>query len=619
MFGLGYSYDNLTVIKEVIDIEYSSGKFKLRINHPDDRDDIKLLNCEIKMEDENDFMNVAEYACCALEYFSQYKKLEHIYLSADKKLKFNYIIEQTRKIILRFIKLHPTAWRLLDIRYDLMNDLIEAKDYGLINDILSSKEVIHVPHSPDTIRNALSDNTILALFLDYYSNNAYALQNIGWMNTVVDIIPELQSDIKEKEYYTFYIQKLFYNPCFGSTQLDILHFEFIEISPNSDDLLKVFIPITQLIPQDSKLKLQEINYDKIADIRTVPFTDFTTNKKILTDIRERKFINFLKSLIFPSQYSSLEAEDHSPFIQLITKIIKKDEHNLREVLYENPSMGAIMNWMWRSSKFYWPRALCIFALYFLTYSIISWAYIAHFQITDLISIILPVFISSYILVHYYTFENGFKNAETRQNFTFIIFLSILILWYELGHALFILLGYSYLESDNPFSNIIDAILAVYDWSSISFNAWNFWPLTIISVLGGFVFVIILQNIIISFMSDAFADAVANSKHGAYRFQLDFIYDFALLKKSLEFNDLDSKFKDKIRAKYICFYDAPSITKLWKETSDKVVSKPYPRMQLIPKSGYESWPEKDCEFIWKKEEIENEKEKEKEENVFDLFA
>ncbi|CAG8646962.1 24748_t:CDS:2, partial [Racocetra persica] len=39
------------------------------------------------------------------------------------------------------------------------------------------------------------------------------------------------------------------------------------------------------------------------------------------------------------------------------------------------------------------------------------------------------------------------------------------------------------DSDNPFSSIIGAILAVYDWSSISLDIWNFWPLTIVSVIG----------------------------------------------------------------------------------------------------------------------------------------
>ncbi|CAG8551261.1 5194_t:CDS:2 [Dentiscutata erythropus] len=154
---------------------------------------------------------------------------------------------------------------------------------------------------------------------------------------------------------------------------------------------------------------------------------------------------------------------------------------------------------------------------------------------------------------------------------------------------------------DPFSNIVDAIIAVYDWSSISFDIWSFWPLTIISIVGSFIFVMILQNVIISFMGDAFSGAVTDGKRGVYRFQIDLIHEFALLKKSLEFNNLDSKFKDKIRAKYICFYDDPKITNSWKEESEKMKSEPYPNNQILSKSEFESWPIKDCKFIWEIEE------------------
>ncbi|CAG8765365.1 7663_t:CDS:2, partial [Racocetra persica] len=157
------------------------------------------------------------------------------------------------------------------------------------------------------------------------------------------------------------------------------------------------------------------------------------------------------------------------------------------------------------------------------------------------------------------------------------------------------------KPDNPFSNVIDAILAVYEWSSISLDTWNFWPLTIISVIGSFIFVVILQNIIVSFMSDAFSNALKDSKRGVYRFQIELIHDFAHLEKSLEFNNLDSKFKDKIRARYICFYDDSKITNSWKETSEKMKSKPYPQIQLLNKSGFESWPIENCKFIWRNEE------------------
>ncbi|RIB00518.1 hypothetical protein C2G38_1175367 [Gigaspora rosea] len=147
-------------------------------------------------------MNVVKYACYSLKYLSSYKKFE-LWFELHKS-KVTYIIEQTRKIILRFIRLHPTEWRLLDIRYDLMSVLIEAKEYELVKYILSSKEQLHIPQyiswegEKNTIHTALSDRTMLAYFLKYYSNNAVNNDYIGWMNTVVDIIPELYESNEKK-------------------------------------------------------------------------------------------------------------------------------------------------------------------------------------------------------------------------------------------------------------------------------------------------------------------------------------------------------------------------------------------------------------------------------------
>ncbi|CAG8497958.1 6931_t:CDS:2 [Cetraspora pellucida] len=533
---------------KVIDIKYCIGKFKLNIKFPEGIS-VKLPDeiPTIKMEDEDDLMNVVKYACYTLNYFSVYKEFEHVFLPDEEKDKLDFIIKQTKKIIWRFIKSHPTAWRLLDIHYDLMSVLIEAKDYELVNDILSFSKLVHIPHDVKTIHNALSDYAMLALFLEYYSNNA--INNIGWMNTVVDIMPEL-CDINEKEEdddnniisklfkseqkkrekeKESYVQKLFNHPCFCSKQLDLLSFEFLEISPALSGLLKVFIPITQLIPQKSELDLQEIDFDKIIgdkidDIRMVPLPNFTTKKKMPSDISDtsdisnvgKRSYSIFRNLVMLPILSSQDYEENehnsSPFIKII-KDIKLD------ILCENPSMSAVMNWI-------------------------------------------------FILLGF-SFYIGLTDSTTTGE-----------------------------ESDNPFTNIIASILAVYDWSSISFNAWNFWPLTIIGVLGSFLFVIILQNVIISFMSDAITDAV-NDSRSIYSYQVDFIRDFALLDRILKFHELDFKLKDKLRAKFICFYDDPSITSLWKEKSEQR-SKPSSEMQTF-KSEYKYVSIEGRKFIWEEKD------------------
>ncbi|RIB25573.1 hypothetical protein C2G38_2165562 [Gigaspora rosea] len=593
-FKLNFQIENI----QIENIEGKSFKLKMAVDKNDtmnvDKNDTKNVDKEyniqieniedksfqIKMADKNDTMNVVKYACYSLKYLSSYKKFELHF----KNKKFADIIKQTQKIILRFIKLHPTEWRLLDIRYDLMSVLIEAKEYKLVKDILSSKEWLHIPlNIPWEDEKIISWEDKKDEKKKYYSYCPFRAkddkENIGWMNTVVDIIPELYKckedksekenhksekenhnigwvnkvkDIRSKlfksnkierekekaESYIYYAQKLFYHPCFYEKQLNIVSFKFLEISPKANGLLKVFIPITQLIPQDFKLNLQDIDYNTIVNIRMV---NFTTNKKIF-DIREKNFVDYLKDIISPFQFSSLEKDDYSPFI----KLIENENDNVREILYENPSMGAVMNWMWYCSKFYWSRSL---------FTLLG-----------------------------YPFYIGLNQSPTTYEVT------------EGNDAAYTMTGE---EPDNPFSNIIGSIVAVYDWSSISLDSWNFWPLTIISLICSFVFVIILQNIIISYMSDAFSDAVKDSNRGLYRFQIDFIHDLALLEKSLGFNNLDSKFKDKIRAKYICFYDDPNITSSWKEESEKMESEPYPITQIENKDDLESLSKEDCEFIWGK--------------------
>ncbi|CAG8834218.1 45072_t:CDS:2, partial [Gigaspora margarita] len=206
---------------------------------------------QIKMNDEDE-INIAKNACYTLEYFSVYtKKFEQAY-DMMKKSNFVNFIKQTQKLILKFIRLHPTEYTL-----------IKVGEHELVNYILFFGEPVHIPqYFPwsgkknvicTVIYTALSekDNTMLAFFLEYYSN--YAVHNIGWMNTVVDIMPELF-----KKSYKYYAQILFYSPCFCDKEFDLFSFDILEVSLNSNDLLKVYIPITQLIPQNSELDLQEI-------------------------------------------------------------------------------------------------------------------------------------------------------------------------------------------------------------------------------------------------------------------------------------------------------------------------------------------------------------------------
>ncbi|CAG8521019.1 16050_t:CDS:2 [Dentiscutata erythropus] len=485
---------------QVTKIRYALQKFDLLISLEEGKE------IQIKIEHEDDIIQIVRDAIKALVYFDSQSKSVNIAFDVKRSI-FNEIVHQTRNIITRFITLYSNLWRLIDFRYRLMTEFINIRDFSLIARILFNKKNASEKYISQILSMVLNNNeseiktkleniisrhsskalnkdeerplhswqvplkhilldkesnidvTMLALFLEYYSNNA--MDNIGWMNSVSEIISELY-----ERKYGLYIQEFLFKPCFGNKELDFSSFKFHEIKKHSEDSLKVFIPITQLIPRDTDLNLINISDDEIPHIKMIPFIDFTTNKE--NQSTPSKFKKIITKLFLPGKSSSIKNEDYSPFIRIIN-LVKKDDP-----FYENPSMEAITN------------------------------------------------------------------------------------------IIFILLGYIQLseESDNPFANPLSSILAAFYWDSTIFDFWNFWPLTIINVIFGFLIVIVLEDIIISFMGSFMGRSVLQIRNA-------FIYNYAFLEGSSlssEMNIYDFKFKDKFKIRYICFLDEQLLTGAWNEKS-----------------------------------------------------
>ncbi|RIB29256.1 hypothetical protein C2G38_2057130 [Gigaspora rosea] len=679
-------------------IEYAIKNFK--ISFKDSKEEIEM-GC-----DDDTIYSVIE-ACHTLKFLNSIYHGADIDYSISLALKnchskFLEIFEQTRNIIIRFIQLYPIVWRLLGVRYDLLGILIEAKEKLLIkhilfnekNDIVSPGEErvlkkldyilskleknehsndkmpdcdhllheksIHMPQcsswvgKENTIQRAfLNDDPIyLGYLLEYYSNKA--VEDIGWMISVGEILQDLYNEISVNGFFKSYLQILLYKPCFCSKGLDIPYFDFLTIPPSTSNSLEVFIPITQLIPLDSDLKVEEISKDKIPDVQMVPFIDFATNNKTFLAEKGNKYVNILKSLIFPNKFLSLE-KIPIPILLIIENV--ESDHD--DPFYFNPSTEAIMNFMWHASKSHWLYTLYIFIIYFLSYSIITWMYVAHIEVTgdfqlilmfvtvilffylnyyhfmvefnqarsgkrnyfkdpfnyvDLFSLILPFTISGYILLEYYSIEDGFKYAESNIYLSFIIFLSIIVIWYEFVTYIglsespttyeitngSIELNLTEGEPENIFSNPFSSIISAYNWDSTSLDTWGFWPLIIISVLGNIVFIIILQNVIISFMSAAFESADKDGKRTVLNFQSRLIYDYARLENSAFTagrSDIDKKLKTKLKVKYVSFYDEPSITKAWRDEAKEWESTP-----IYWNAEKQISTEDDCKYFMEYEDI-----------------
>uniref|UniRef100_U9TLX0 Ion transport domain-containing protein n=1 Tax=Rhizophagus irregularis (strain DAOM 181602 / DAOM 197198 / MUCL 43194) TaxID=747089 RepID=U9TLX0_RHIID len=169
----------------------------------------KLVNNEFLTKDH------AIGAYNSLIFFSKLKLTNISY-----KLKIDELIEQTKRIIYNIIIKKPNLWRLLDVRYNLMENLIYNQSNDIIKFILNSTEEtkknakrnqkLHIPQLYDwngNIRSnhelliALKENNIEVIqqITNYYSCNA--IENTGWMITLTRALPELNK--KLPEYFLF--------------------------------------------------------------------------------------------------------------------------------------------------------------------------------------------------------------------------------------------------------------------------------------------------------------------------------------------------------------------------------------------------------------------------------
>ncbi|CAG8457697.1 5945_t:CDS:2 [Dentiscutata heterogama] len=190
-------------------------------------------------------VNVLESACRFLNFVTS-KKHE-----ANDNDNLNRLIESTQRLIYKFIKQHGT-WRLTDIRYNIMENLIKAEQYTLIklvlNESINGKNCkLHLPRrykwnkkkttdleslmprnkscENETFETKTTDleslmtmNKSCAIatidhLLEYYLDNAYYDMNSGWLFTVTDAIHLLYDN-------KINVQKLFKKPCFGALEAD---------------------------------------------------------------------------------------------------------------------------------------------------------------------------------------------------------------------------------------------------------------------------------------------------------------------------------------------------------------------------------------------------------------
>ncbi|CAI2190107.1 18742_t:CDS:2, partial [Funneliformis geosporum] len=345
--------------------------------------------------------HVLEDACEALKLLNR-RKCEPV--GPKNQNKFEGLVNDTENFIVHIIKTQPDVWRLSEVRFNLMANLIHGERAALIQHILFENNAtnpnhsnricrfLHLPRLYDwgysekvsdleiAIQNSEGEHrkgsVIAAMLIDYYSNNA--MQSTGWMFTISKIIPLL------KEYHLeIYIKELFYKPCFGAreehldpsfvdqTKLKIGYSDSIftlDIKPGliqkqkKSSFWKKVKPIFKRRTNGQPEDLQ------LTNLRVVPLPDFTVYPKGNNNYQKPPnwkipFL-LLKVIFIPKGYTVQKDEQRSPFLRFI-------RHDENDEYYDNPAMEACINFKWKSARNHFILQIILYMLYALSFGLLT--------------------------------------------------------------------------------------------------------------------------------------------------------------------------------------------------------------------------------------------------------
>ncbi|RGB25607.1 hypothetical protein C1646_771484 [Rhizophagus diaphanus] len=542
-----------------------------------------------KFQIEDNMITIIIHACKSLAYL--YKHIDSIN-SKEKNQKF---VSGITNIIKDFIKKYPDYWKLMEIQYPLMAYLIYSRSFSLIKYVLfENAEKLHRPQqkygsypcyddlklnedlglkdtdlrSANDLELALKycqdqDAVMLAYLLEYYAE--HSMGHIGWMINITKILPELS-----KHDYANYVELLYYKPCFGKMKYNLPIKTFDTLS-DSQDTLKVYIPLTQLISTDYSTILKYMKYKKIRDdllpdICMVPLPNFTTYySKIKGEIvKEEIFRKLIRKLstsfwwikvLIPPSYKDLDNKDFSPFLQ-----IKKNKSSFFNV----PSMETVIISRWRQTKDYSNTFIII-------NEIDDESIIFATSVTALIlwiEMLLCLRLFSGIAINIYIFGSILEKV-----LPFFTFMFVLIVGF--GHSMFILFGFPSIVDlhssasnltegtpNNPFNTPLDAILSTYNWSTIDLSDYDYWPLKLFAFIASIILVLILLNMIIALMNDTFNNAKEDGKFGLLIYRSELIDDYERLNNPFFSESYNN-------SPYICYYRDPDLMKKWIKKSQEL--------------------------------------------------
>ncbi|PKY44325.1 hypothetical protein RhiirA4_513369 [Rhizophagus irregularis] len=319
-------------------------------------------NATIRWPYPDGHVTAIRHACEALAHlnYRKYRLVGH-----KKNHKFVKLINRISLVIWRFIKKNPVVWKLIDVRHDVMRNIIIGGSTFLVKYILFGEKDTHL-HIPqikrwedDTIyvkekiveqnvesiqdeydRQEINDKltdlqvairfcskdrridrhvVIVGYLLEYYTNNA--VQNIGWLITVSKAIPELY----RHKLLDYYAKEIFYKKCFLGMEMsynidyrDVIPYE-IEKKRKKKQNFIAFSPNTKLVVKETHRRF-DLKYlrEKYIDIYTAIYQYIFPNpfRKIPPQIRIVPLYEFATSEIVEGQLKGQKDNPQSSFSKL---------------------------------------------------------------------------------------------------------------------------------------------------------------------------------------------------------------------------------------------------------------------------------------------------------------
>ncbi|GBC18523.2 hypothetical protein GLOIN_2v1769888 [Rhizophagus irregularis DAOM 181602=DAOM 197198] len=470
--GLEVAFKSFKEIERIYLLEFIENDEKLLIIGKEQKlkeiNENKEMNKEEKEKRKQEIIEIIDkneekfhmvtHACKALVHLNKrFKSSNHLANNYIRIHEYEKMFSYIEHIVWKFAKYEPENFRLLDVRYNVMKNLILGDCDYLIKFILFGDEeettessvVRHIPNSElwpgkmflrdddldfdesndMLIGRELKDTNAIAYFLEYYSRRAtnYA----DWMCTVSKAIPLLF-----KYNYDDYARKLFSRECFINQDHSLIQ-DSNEIIPrvylerrNHNIKFRAFSPIVKLKSikygwydywirtpfkslYDSIIKLKNdivIMYENFDNelgkstlaLRVVPLPGFTTNNIVEKKV-EYNFLKILLNIILllfiPRLYKIGQSEriKLSPFSRTIL-CENDDTHDI----YDNPAIEAVINFQWQKAKNFFFSLFIRFLVFATCFGLVSWAYLDHSTIINqnflFILIIVFYYLSIYQLI-----------------------------------------------------------------------------------------------------------------------------------------------------------------------------------------------------------------------------